>query len=408
MLTIAAGTANITGLRFGIYQLARPSVAGTVYNDTNGLTNIDGTGTNGGGLYVNAIDADGIVRGVSGVVSAAGAWTIAAGNLIEGNTYTLQLSKNQGTVGQPAPAKELNAGWVTVGEATSAMGNDGTSDGMLTIAAGTANITGLRFGIYQLAKPSVAGTVYNDTNGLPDIDGAVTNGNGLYVNAVDADGIIRGVASVAAGGTWTIATGNLTEGNTYTLQLSKNQGTVGQPAPAKELNAGWVTVGEATSATGNDGTPDGIITGTMGATNITGLRFGITNVISDMAVTKTVNNPSPFAGDNVVFTITATNNGASANTGVAVNDLLPSGYTYVSHTVSTGTYTSGTGVWSIGNMTNAAAATLTITAKVLATGDHTNTAAISGSNPDNIPGNNSASVTPTVCRAGATAPVINN
>ena len=55
---------------------------------------------------------------------------------------------------------------------------------------------------------------------------------------------------------------------------------------------------------------------------------------TDLAVTKTVNNPTPNVGSNVIFTITATNNGPSAATGVCVADNLPAGYTFVSATTS--------------------------------------------------------------------------
>jgi hypothetical protein len=60
-----------------------------------------------------------------------------------------------------------------------------------------------------------------------------------------------------------------------------------------------------------------------------------------------------------------------------VTDVLPAGYTFVSNTApSTGTYTSGTGVWSMGTLSNGAGATLTITATVNATGSYANTATI--------------------------------
>ena len=118
---------------------------------------------------------------------------------------------------------------------------------------------------------------------------------------------------------------------------------------------------------------------------------------SDLRVTKTVNNSTPLVGSNIVFTVTASNLGASNNSNVTVNDLLPSGYTYVSHTASTGTYVPGTGVWTIGNLNDQANATLTITAIVNATGNFTNTATISTTSGIADPNttNNTASVSTT-------------
>ena len=58
--------------------------------------------------------------------------------------------------------------------------------------------------------------------------------------------------------------------------------------------------------------------------------------IADLAVTKTVNNMSPAVGEEVTFTVTATNNGPSAATGVTVEDTLPDGYTLVSASPSKG------------------------------------------------------------------------
>jgi uncharacterized repeat protein (TIGR01451 family) len=120
---------------------------------------------------------------------------------------------------------------------------------------------------------------------------------------------------------------------------------------------------------------------------------------ADIAVTKTVDNATPLRGGNVVFTITATNGGPVAATGVQVTDALPSGYTFVSSTSSQGTYTSGTGIWTIGNLAASGAgssATLQITATVRATGVYNNTAARTASTPtDPNPANNSATVTVT-------------
>ncbi len=106
-----------------------------------------------------------------------------------------------------------------------------------------------------------------------------------------------------------------------------------------------------------------------------------------MAVTKTFSDSTPNEGDTIIWSITARNNGPAQATGVSINDLLPAGLTYVSDNSATllnsvnaaTTYNSGTGVWTIGTLNNAASLTLQITATVdVGTGGTsiTNTAAV--------------------------------
>jgi uncharacterized repeat protein (TIGR01451 family) len=114
---------------------------------------------------------------------------------------------------------------------------------------------------------------------------------------------------------------------------------------------------------------------------------------SDVAVTKTVNNASPGISTNVIFTITATNNGPSNATGVQVNDLLPAGLAYVSDVPSAGSYNSGTGVWTIGALANGASATLAITATVNRLESQVNEASVGGQGQADSKGsNNTAAV----------------
>jgi LPXTG-site transpeptidase (sortase) family protein len=100
----------------------------------------------------------------------------------------------------------------------------------------------------------------------------------------------------------------------------------------------------------------------------------ITPVAADLAITKTVDNPTPNLFSNVTFTVTATNNGPSAATGVQVTDLLPAGLIYVSSTPSQGAYNSGTGFWNVGALANGANANLSIVATVTSLSDSVNTA----------------------------------
>ena len=69
--------------------------------------------------------------------------------------------------------------------------------------------------------------------------------------------------------------------------------------------------------------------------------------------------PAPNEAGTIAYTVTLTNNGGSDATGIAITDLLPAGVTYVSDTPSQGSYDSGSGVWTVGNLADSASATLT-------------------------------------------------
>ncbi|PZU85088.1 MAG: hypothetical protein DI529_10470 [Chryseobacterium sp.] len=126
----------------------------------------------------------------------------------------------------------------------------------------------------------------------------------------------------------------------------------------------------------------------------------------DLGVTKVVSNATPLAGDVVTFTITATNyNTTLAASNVNVQDLLPTGYTFIS--ANQAAYNQSTGTWNIGSLAASSSITLTINAMVNDTGVYNNTASISSlSYPDNVNTNDSATATVTVCKGGSTAPQI--
>ncbi|WP_343328848.1 T9SS type A sorting domain-containing protein [Polaribacter staleyi] len=170
---------------FALAPLAKPSITGTIYNDTDGSTNINGIGTNGDGLYVNLVNSAGILI-YSATVNSAGVFTIPTGYATEGISYTLQLSKNTGTLGTTAPAKELNSTWINVGEATTSTGNDGLVDGSLTVTPGISNISGYRYG--TRVNPCLSGA---STDGIP----TASDSDGDGINDIcdiddDNDGIL--------------------------------------------------------------------------------------------------------------------------------------------------------------------------------------------------------------------------
>ncbi len=108
----------------------------------------------------------------------------------------------------------------------------------------------------------------------------------------------------------------------------------------------------------------------------------------DLSLSKDVDNPTPTVGSNIVYTVWVTNSGPSDGTGIAVQDILPAGVTYVSN--GPGTYNSGSGTWSIGALNAGNSTSLTITAKVTALGLITNIAQVLTAgqpDPDSTPGN---------------------
>ena len=95
---------------------------------------------------------------------------------------------------------------------------------------------------------------------------------------------------------------------------------------------------------------------------------------ADLAIMKTADNTTPSIGENVIFTVSATNRGPSNATGIEVEDALPAGLTLVSAAPSRGTYDAPSGTWTVGDLTASTSATLTVVASVDTTGTLVNEA----------------------------------
>jgi uncharacterized repeat protein (TIGR01451 family) len=122
---------------------------------------------------------------------------------------------------------------------------------------------------------------------------------------------------------------------------------------------------------------------------------------ADLLVSKTVDETAPNVGDNVTFTVTLENLGPSTAQTVAINDLLPAGLQFVSASASAGSYSAGSGVWTLGAVPSGTTNTLLIVATVLAPSSGpaqqlTNTATAISTTPDPNPDNNTddSTVTP--------------
>ena len=192
-------------------------------------------------------------------------------------------------------------------------------------------------------------------------------------------------ASGAAQGTYDDKTGLWTVGS-----LDKDAGTT--LVITATVNAGGDYTNKAEVAHSNqydgDSTPGNNSTSEDDDDSVT-----ITAVpVADLRLAKTGTPTSQYVGQNVVFTLTVTNDGPSAAGGVTVNDLLPNGFTHIGSSAAAGTYNDTTGLWTVGSLSKDASAKLVITATVNATGDYANYAEVAHSDQydgDSIPANSS-------------------
>ncbi|MCL4298874.1 MAG: DUF11 domain-containing protein [Anaerolineae bacterium] len=133
---------------------------------------------------------------------------------------------------------------------------------------------------------------------------------------------------------------------------------------------------------------------------------------ADLALTKTVSQPTPGENEVISYTVTVSNNGPDGATGVVVSDTLPFSLSLVAASVSQGNYDSS-GEWSVGKLLAGRAATLTLTATVEAGAAGqtiTNTALVSASEQNDADSsNNSADAPITVTNADlAVSKIVDN
>ena len=177
---------------------------------------------------------------------------------------------------------------------------------------------------------------------------AVGTGGTILPNA-------NGIGDINAGNA-TISSLNVGETVTYTVTIAIPSSYTGQ-------------IVNTASATSTVQDPN--------SSNNTQTDIDTVNALAEIALTKAIVTAAPHRiGDNVEFLITAVNNGPSDATGINIVDKLPSGYTLVSATPSSGTYNASNGLWNLGGLTNTSNATLTVIASINAAGNYTNVAEV--------------------------------
>lgn len=182
----------------------------------------------------------------------------------------------------------------------------------------------------------------------------------------------------ATNGSWVV--GNLASGNTETLEMTVEVLPTGNYSNTAELTNLSELDDDSTPGNNNEFEDDQQTIST------------IPIPVADLQLRKSVNVLSPFVGQEVIFTLSVTNFGPSDATGVEVIDLLPDGYTYVSHSTTAGSYDDGTGLWVLGGtLPDGNTETLNIVAEVNNSGDYFNVTEVYASDqidPNSTPNNN--------------------
>jgi len=255
-----------------------------------------------------------------------------------------------------------------------------------------------------------AGTAFSNVSvsvTLSSSDGNAASGTAYITNAVGLGAtnanVIAGPIAVGTSSVSPVSVPisfpafNLAQGATYFLVIQEGSGNLqwnfANPAtetvsstPAVTSNADGVSAASASPA----------YTATFSAAGspAKGLLFSVTgDPATDISVTKT-GPPTANAGTNIVYTVTVTNNSATAAAGVSVADVTPANLTFVSNTGGcTGAYPC-----SIGSIAGGVSVVITSTYTIAPafTGSVSNTTTVSSTTIDLNPGNNSSTATTNV------------
>jgi len=328
---------------------------------------------------------------------SSGIWTI--GNLASGATETLVVTLTVGAAATNGLVINNTASLNTINETDRILTNNSQ-----TVAVNVSR--NVNIAVTKVAAPAspiavIAGSgVGNLVYIVTARNSGVSNATGVAICDADilAANLPPGVTFVSAVGSGTTAfntttgiwtVGNLAVGASATLTVTLTVGATASDSLVISNTAALANVNETDTVSNNNS------------------QVVTTNVDRrvDIALWKsTVNNPV-VAGSgigNLVYTVTATNNGPSNASGVSVRDNnllpanLPAGVTFVSAVGDGGsTYNQATGIWTINTLASAATRTLTVTVTVSAAAvpqTYNNSVQVASINEtDSNPNNNTSS-----------------
>jgi uncharacterized repeat protein (TIGR01451 family) len=295
--------------------------------------------------------------------NTTGVWTI--GSVNSGANATLSIVARVDSTAAIVNTAQVTASGVFDPDSTP---NDGAGDDFQTTTIDAPPAADLSLTLVPSSTtPNFGSNVTLNltlTNGGPDAAAGVNVTNvlpaGLVFQSATAS---TGTSFNSSTGVWTI--GAVNNGASATLAIVARVNSTAAQVVSAQVTAATTFDPDSTP---NDGAGDDFATATIDAA-----------AAADLRLSKTADVSNPRVGEQVVFTVTLTNDGPDAATNVAVTDLLPSGLTFVSSNPSAGSYNSTSGVWTVGTVNNGQSVTLTITATANSLGATNNVAQVTAS-----------------------------
>ncbi|MEM7343856.1 MAG: DUF11 domain-containing protein, partial [Chloroflexota bacterium] len=279
-------------------------------------------------------------------IASQGSYDHTSGEWIVGNianssnaTLTINAQINAGTAGSTI----INTAVITSLDQADLDNSNDSAAVSLTVASADLAITKT----VNRTTPGEGETItYSVT--------VLNNGPYTATNVVITDTLPAGVTFQSAtaqqgsynsgNGLWSVGTLPIGGSSILSLNATVNGGTLGTTI----INTATLKSVDQTDTVSGNNTDNASITVTH----------------ADLAVVKTATTNAANEQEVVTYAITVINNGPSNATNVVISDPLPSGLTLQSITPTQGSYDSGTGLWSVGSLTNGSSATLTLAAQV--------------------------------------------
>lgn len=286
--------------------------------------------------------------GAGAYASGSGVWTIGA--ITSGDTKTLNITTTVDTG---------TGGSLITNTTSAAFGAQGDPSTLGDVLSAAINVTSANL----ITTISVDNANPNEGDTISYTINVNNNGPNDETNVSLEDHLPSGITFVSAttaNGSYSNATGVWTIGSIpkYTATSLVINGTVDSGQ-----NAQTITNTIVNRASGDQSDPT-----TAGDNLSASLIVSSANLVTVISV----DNPTPNEGDAIVYSIVVTNNGPNNETAVSLTSLLPSGINLTSAIATQGSYASGTGLWSAGNIAKNTSETLTLIGTVASSASLTN------------------------------------